>query len=227
MRYFRSILAVVLAFSLLFWGTPPAPAAHSAIGILTLATHAHLNEAMAFPGLSVFEGERLSTDGEGRLGVRAGHSILTLGPKTEVELVSINGGLHVDMSFGALHFSGAENEIVEVHAEDAILGPASTRPTQGTVIIVSSKVLQITTERGSLNFSCHGEFRNLPEGQTYQIYLDAPGESQEATSAGMEKAGVATKVTYFIVSAGVAGTIAWGVHNALKSENLPISPAKP
>lgn len=175
----------------------------------------------------MFEGERLSTDGEGRLGVRAGHSILTLGPNTEVELVSINGGLHVDMSFGALHFSGAENEVVEVHAEDAILGPASTRPTQGTIVIASPKVLQITTERGSLNFSYHGEFRNLPEEQTYQIYLDAPGEPQEATSVGTEKTGNTSKVTYFIVSAGVAGTIAWGLHNALKSENLPISPAKP
>jgi hypothetical protein len=227
MQYFPPFLAVVVAVSLVFFAVPPALAAHPPIGILTLATHAHLDEATAFPGLSVFEGERLSTEAEGRVGVRVGHSILTLGAKTEVELISVEGGMHVDMTVGSVHFSAAANEVVEMHAGDALVRPASTQPTQGLVTLLAPKVLQITAEHGSLNFSYHEEFRNLPEGQTYRVYLDAPAEPADGTSVSGAKAGIATKVTYFIVGAGVAGVAGWGIHDALRSGNAPISPAKP
>jgi hypothetical protein len=63
-------------------GSPP-------VGVLTLATHAHLGDAAAFPGLSVFEGERLSTDVQGRLSLRVGHSILTVAGKTDAVLFLI------------------------------------------------------------------------------------------------------------------------------------------
>jgi hypothetical protein len=227
MRLLRPFLVVVVAISLVFFAVSPALATHSPIGILTLATHAHLEEAAAFPGLSVFEGERLSTEADGRLGVRAGHSILTLGAHTEVELISIDGGMHVDMSAGSMHFAAAENEVVEVHAGDALVRPASRQPTQGLVTMLGPKVLQITAEHGGLNFSYHEEFRNLPEGQTYRIYLDTPAEPADGANVGAEKASIPTKVTYFIVGAGVAGVAAWGIHDALRPGSLPISPAKP
>jgi hypothetical protein len=78
-----------------------------------------------------------------------------------------------------------------------------------------------------LNFSYCREFRNLPEGKTYRIYLDASAEPQGAAGAGMQKAGIASKVAYFIVGAGVAGGTIWGIHEATAAGNGPISPAKP
>ena len=57
MRCLRSFLAVALAISVTSGAVPPGCAAHPPVGILTIANHAHLNEAVAFPGLSVFEGE--------------------------------------------------------------------------------------------------------------------------------------------------------------------------
>jgi len=226
----RSFLAVVLSLSVATCTVPPVLAAHPPIGILTLAIHAHLNEAVAFPGLSVFEGECLSTEVEGRLGIRAGRSTVALAGKTEVTLLMISSGMHIDLSTGSVSFSTAEKERIEVHAEEAMLRPESALPTEAVVTILAPKVLQITARKGGLDFSYREEFRNLPQGETYRIYLDAPAEPQGAEGVGAQKAGGATKVTYFIFGAGVAGaagTASWFTYRALESGSAPISPAKP
>jgi hypothetical protein len=227
MASLRLFLAVVLTVSLITWAVPPTNAADPPLGILTLADRAHLDESIAFPGLSVFEGERLSTDELGRLGIRMGRSTLALGANTEATLFKITGGMHVDLSAGILHFSSSAEERVEIHVAEAMLRPANNQPTQAVVTVFAPKVLQITTRQGSLNFSYRDEFRNLPEGQTYRIYLDAPADPQDAAVAGAASTGISSKVVYFIVGAGAGSGAAWGIHLATASENAPISPAKP
>lgn len=227
MQLLRAFLAAFVVVPLVLYPSLPAAAAHPAIGILTLATHAHLDEATAFPGLSVFEGERLSTEAGGRLSIRLGHSVLTLGEKTEVVPVALPDTLHVDMSAGSLHFSAAQNECIEVHVQEAIIRQAGTQATQASVTILAPKVLQITAERGNLSFAYQEEFRVLPEGQTYRLYLDTPSEPPDATSLGSSVLHSSKAVGYFIVGAGAAGVAAWTIHDALRSSNPPISPAKP
>lgn len=223
----RSFIVVLIAISLTVYAVLPGYGAHPPLGILTEANHAHLDDADAFPGLSVFEGEHLSTEAEGRLALRAGHSTLALSGSTEVTLHPISGGLHVDLSGGSLYFSSAANEAVEVHAEGAMLRPESNQPTQAVVTILAPKVLQISARRGGLNFSYRDEFRNLPEGETYRIYLDAPGERRNTAAVVAGNTGGSSKVTYFIVGAGVGSLTAWGIEAASSSGNNPISAAKP
>jgi hypothetical protein len=119
--------------------------------------------------------------------VRAGHSTITLAAKTELTLIPIGGGVHVDMDAGSLYFSAAENELVEVHAQEALLRPEAAQPTQARITILAPKVVQISAVHGGLNFSYREEFRNLPEGQTHRTYLDAGDEPQVANgSAGLK-----------------------------------------
>jgi hypothetical protein len=226
MRYLRSSLAWVVIFSLAAFPVRTRPAAHPPVAILTSASRAHLNDAAAFSGLSVFEGERLSTESKGQMVLRADRSVLTLGGKSEITLISLAQRLHVDMDFGSLHFAGVENVAVEVHAEEAMIWPATSQITQGSIIIVAPKLLQITAERGNLNFSYRDEFQVLPEGQTFRIYLDSPAQPDDASLGGSQKSGNRTKVAYFIVGSSVAAVTAWGVHEAMK-QNTPLSPAKP
>jgi hypothetical protein len=76
MPFHRHCLAAVLSFALSNF-TPPATSSPAPpLGILTQAYQARVDEALAFPGLSFFEGEELSTDREGRIGARLGHSSL-------------------------------------------------------------------------------------------------------------------------------------------------------
>ncbi len=223
----RALMTILIIAFILLYEAPPVPAAPPEIGILTLASHARLNNAEAFPGLSVFEGEGLSTEAQGRLGIRSAHGVLMLGPKTAVELVSIAVGLHVDVSRGSVYFSTGAKQMMEVHAEDALVWPSGTLPAQGSVTILAPNILQIAASHGDLNFSYRDEFRRLPEGQTYRIYLDPSGDAQSASASGAPARVPGTKLAIFIVAAGVAGAAGWGIHQELRSGNQAISPAKP
>jgi len=61
-------------------------------GVLTQAYGAHLNSEATFPGLSIFEGEHLSTEPDGKMGVRVAASSLVLSGSTGATLHQINGG---------------------------------------------------------------------------------------------------------------------------------------
>ncbi len=228
MRVVSGVLLFSLSVSLCF---PDLPlwAAGKPLGILTLAYGAHLNASDAFAGLSVFEGERVSTDSEGKLGVRIGGSVATLGERSSATLERNGDGAHVDMDCGSVSFVSTEKNPLELHVEDALLRPHVRQLTQAQVFIYSPRVLQVTARLGSLDFSYRGEFRVLPEGQTYRIYLDSDAEPQEPAGAGVGSPGTstATKVAYFIVAGAGGGLAAWGIRDLIESNSGVESPAKP
>jgi hypothetical protein len=72
-------------------------AGEAPMGILTRASGAQLNSAEAYPGLSVFEGESLSTAADGKLGVRVGAVTLALSQGAQATLQKVAKGTHVDI----------------------------------------------------------------------------------------------------------------------------------
>jgi len=98
MLFLRAFVAVLLSVLLAFFALPLTHATDLLLGILTVTDHAHLDEADAYEGLSVFEGEQISTDAEGRLGLRVGHATLALGAKREAVLLRLSDRMLVDMS---------------------------------------------------------------------------------------------------------------------------------
>jgi len=227
MAFLFPLLAVLLSILFAASAGPFASAATPPIGILTQAYQARVNEALAFPGLSVFEGERLSTDAQGRIGVRVGNSVLALAGNTDATVYRISGGIHLDLTMGSVYFSAAKGEMVEIHVAEAELRPGDNQLTQAAVKLLAPKVLQIEVRKGGLNFSYRAEFRFLPAGETYRIYLDAPEEPEIVGGFAGQKAGIGGKVAYFIVGTGSGGLAAWGVREATASGAGIESPAKP
>lgn len=172
----RCALALLLGVSLCLCPSFCGAGSKAPLGVLTLAYDAPLNEAAAFPGLSVFEGEEVSTKPEGRLGVRVGRTTVLLAGSSGATLHGIDSGAHVDLTAGKVSFSSPESGIVEIHAEEAFLRPEEDQLTQAEVTIVAPGVLQIRARRGDLAFRYREEFQVLPEGATYRVYLDSPGE---------------------------------------------------
>src|SRR5208282_3898090 len=224
---FRRALALLLCASFCLYPSLSGAGPRAPLGILTLAYDAHLNEAAAFPGLSVFEGEDVSTDAEGRLGVRVGRATVWLAGSSGATLHGIDNGTHVDLTAGTVSFSSPENGIVEIHAEEAFLRPEKNQLTQAEVTILRPKVLQIRARRGDLAFRYREEFQVLPEGQTYLIYLDSPAEPQNTAVAGVQKSSRLLKVSYFLVGAAGGGLTAWGANEFVHSGGYVESPAKP
>ena len=203
-------------------------AANAALGVLTEASGAYLNEAPAYAGLSVFDGETLTTEPEGRLGLRVGACTIALPGGSRATLQAIRGGAHVDLAAGSILFLAPAGNTVEVHAREALLRPESGQATQAEIRILSSKAIQVSARRGNLEFSYHDEFQVIPEGQTYQIYLETPAEAQGAAGAGASHPARSHKVSYYIVGGAAAGGLAaLGLHGRSASGNHPESPFKP
>ena len=223
----RGALALLLCASLCLYPSLCGAGPKTPLGILTQAYDAHLNEAAAFPGLSVFEGEDVWTEAEGRLGVRVGRATVWLAGSSSATLHGIDNGAHVDLTAGTVAFTSPENGIVEIHAEEAFLRPEKNQLTQAEVTILAPGVLQVHTRRGDLAFRHREEFQVLPEGATYRIYLDSPAEPQDPASSGVQKSAKLRKVSYFVVGAAGAGLTAWGIYEATHSGSGVESPAKP
>jgi len=223
----RRTLAVVLGVPLCLYPSRCGAGPKAPLGILTQAYDAHLNEAAAFPGLSVFEGEDVSTEAEGRLGVRVGRVTVLLAGSSGATLHGIDNGAHVDLTAGTVFFSSPGNGIVEIHAEEAFLSPEKNQLTQAEVTILAPGVLQIRVRRGDLAFRYREEFQVLPEGATYRIYLDSPAEPQGAASLGAQKSTRLRKVSYFVVGTAGAGLTAWGIYEFTHTSTGIESPTKP
>ncbi len=223
----RCALALLLCAFLCLYASLCGAGPKAPLGILTLAYDAHLNEAAAFPGLSVFEGEDVSTDPEGRLGVRVGRTTVLLAGSSGATLHGIDGGAHVDLTAGTVSFGSPENAIVEIHAEEAFLRPEKNRLTQAEVTILGPSVLQVRAQRGDLAFRYREEFQVLPEGATYRIYLDSPAEPQGTGGSGAQESHRLRKVSYFVMGAAGAGLTGWGIYEAAHSGSGMESPAKP
>ena len=206
------------------------PAPELALGVLTRASDAHLNALPAFVGLSVFEDENVSTEVEGKLGVRIGSVILALSGNSSATLHRISGGTHVDLDSGWLYFSSPANSSVEIHAIDALLRPAKNQPTQARVRIDTRHELQVAAIRGDLLFTFQDESRIIPRGKTYQIDLDdSEGATQKpaGTAGGAPSSMPRTKIAAFVATGAASGLAAWGIHDLIESSSGPESPAKP
>ncbi len=137
----------------------------------------------------------------------------------------------MDLDAGSVYLWSAESNPLEVHVEGALLRPHGVHQVQAQIAMFAPKVIQLTTRQGSLEFFYHAEFRVLPEGQTYRIYLESEDDPRGATDASDDaqkmKMPMVTKVAYFIVSGLGVGLAAWGIHDLIQSSNGVESPAKP
>lgn len=237
MRLLRGVLATFLSLSICNFSAS-VRAAGKPLGILALAYGARLNTSEAFAGLSIFSGEEVDTEADGKAMVRVGASAATLSGDSSMTLEPIGDGAHVDLLAGAIFAASMEKNPLEVHVADAMLRPHGEQITEALILKYAPKVLQITTRLGSLDFSYHGDFRVLPPGQTYRIYLDSeaspeaqgPAGAGSGSNSGPQNSGnmpKGTKVAFFILAGVGAGLAAWGIADVIQSNNSIESPAKP
>ena len=219
MRSLRGLLAAFLCILITFPTAFGAPAPGPVLGVLTRASDADLNALPAFVGLSVFKGKSISTEVEGKLGVRIGSAMLALSGNRSATLHPISGGTHVDMESGWLYFSSPANSSVEVHVIDALLRPAKNQPTRARARIYTQQMLQVSAIHGDLVLTYRDESRIIPEGKTYQISLDSEDDTQKpAGTAAANPSSMSRSKIVILTGAGAAeGLAAWGIHELIGS----------
>lgn len=181
MRLWRTSVAALLSLTILFSTSPTVANSNPSLGILTLAFEAHLGKARAYAGLSIFDGEELATEREGRATVRLGHTTIGLAGETTATLHRIGtSGAHIDLDSGCLSgFPGKLAEI-EIHVAEALLPFSAAGVAQAQIRNLGAGALELTSHGSELTLCYREECRNLPEGQTYRIYLDSFADARGA-----------------------------------------------
>lgn len=165
--------------------TSPANANVVALGVVTHAEHAHLGQAEASVGTTIYDGDNVSTDLGGTLVVSARAVTLELAPKSSLTLqrrFPLAGDVAAELTAGRLVFSAAQNASVAVIANDASIRPAANAPAVAYVQLINKRELRILVRRGAVEFTYQGESAVIPEGKAYRVLLD-PSDKELVSSS--------------------------------------------
>jgi hypothetical protein len=194
--------------------------------MVTHADRAHVGEAAASVGSTIYEGDRLSTEAGGTLRVTVPAATLRLDAQSALVVGrSAGAGSSVlgELASGTLVFSAGPTANIVIVADDASIRPAGNVSTIAHVRIVNSKELRISTERGAVKFSYHGESKVITEGKAYRVLLD-PSEKETAALGSEQDTKPSARhwPTFLFVAIGTAAGIAIPlVIHALESPDRP------
>jgi hypothetical protein len=229
MQTLRTIFAVVLAASLVTMPAMAAPAA-SNLGTVIAAERAHVGEASAEIGTTVFGGDRLSTEMQGSVQVRVGAARLLLLSSSGAVINDTDSAPSAKLLRGTATFSTANANAFTLFAASAAVKAATNAPTIGQVSYVSDKELVVRAMRGGLVVTVDGESQAIAEGTAYRVLLDQPADpAQGPAGAGGSTPGSrggpplrAGRSRFLIVTVAITAIVTYlAVSESLESPSRP------
>jgi hypothetical protein len=169
MRTFsKRISATIVAYSLVL--LPAYSAQNQAVGAVLEAENAHIGSAAATAGSSLFRGDLVSTESEGRALVRIGETrFQVLGDSAATFYTGANGSI-ADLQHGSLMVSStAAADNFEIYASDVRIVPGTQHPIYAQVTIVSPCELKITGQHGTLEVTSGNESKTIEENHSYRV----------------------------------------------------------
>ena len=184
MQGLRTLLGSALVLTLIavpVWAGP----ASTVLGTVVTADKARVGEGMAAVGTTVFGGDRLSTDSQGSVQVRAGAARLLLLGSSVAEVNDTQGTPSAKLLLGTATFSTGNAHAFTLYASKAAIRAQSDAPTIGQVTFINDKELLVTSKRGPLTITVDGETQVIAnDGNSYHVYLDPAADPQGPQGAG-------------------------------------------
>ncbi len=222
----RESVAVFLALSLL--RTPVFGATGSPVGAILSAVSAHVGPAPASAGATVFAGDKLSTEQNGNIQIRAGAARLLLSGASSATFRGAAGEPSATLSSGTAIFSTSVARAFTLLAARAEIRPRDDVPTIAQVSIETPKQFIVRSSRGALTVTVDGETQVIPEGETYRVILDseAAPEPQGPRGAGAKdfpnvKKKQAKSNFYRVVGIGATVATYFALDEAFESPDKP------
>jgi hypothetical protein len=182
MHRLRAVFAAALSVSLASGPLMATPSA-TALGTVITAERAHVGDASATVGTTVYGGDRLSTEQQGNVQVRAGAARLLLLSASSAVVNDNEGSPSAKLLSGTATFSTGNAHAFTLYASTAAIRAQSDAPTIGQVTILSPKELLVASKRGALSVTVDGETQTIEDGKAYHVYLD-PEMAQGPSGAG-------------------------------------------
>ena len=190
-----------------------------------------MGQSAADVGTTVYGGDRLSTDMQGSIHVRAGAARLLLLSSTAAELNDEDGTPSAKLLTGTATFSTGNAHAFTLYASKAAVRANTDAPTIGQVVYVNEKELVVVAKRGSLVVTVADESQVVNEGTAYRVLLDPTcAETQEPCGAGAPSQGAprgggplkAGRSRFLIVStAFIAAATTFAILEARESPSRP------
>lgn len=229
----RAISAVAMSFMVAC--TPLLAAKNpttTPLGTVIAADRAHVGEASADVGTTVYSGDRVSTDLQGSMQVRAGAARLLLLSSSAAIVDDNEGTPSAKLVLGTATFSTGNAHAFTLYASKAAIRPQTDAPTIGTVTYVNDKELLVTARRGGLTVTVEDEVQVIPEGNSFRVLLDpsvaeeqGPEGAGSGGKQGKNQAGGPLKAGrsrfLIVATAFIAAGTGVAIYKALESPDRP------
>lgn len=233
MQRLRAVGAFAVSFSLacapLFAATTPTS---TPLGTVIAADRARVGETGANVGTTVYSGDRVSTESQGSMQVRAGAARLLLLSASAAIVDDNEGTPSARLVLGTATFSTGNAHAFTLYASKAAIRPQTDAPTIGTVIYLSDKELLVTARRGGLTVTVEDEEQVIPEGNSFRVLLDpsaiaaqgpegagSGGRRDQGRGGGPLKAG---RSRFLLIATGlIAAGTGVAIYKAMESPDRP------
>jgi hypothetical protein len=234
MRSLRASLATLTCFGLALSPVWAAPKTTTSLGTIVTAEKARVGDSFAEVGTTIFNGDRLATDADGSVQVRAGAARLLLQSSSIATVNDAEGAPSAKLSRGTATFSTGNARAFTLYVSRAAIRAQSDDPTIGQATYLSEKDLLVVSKRGALLITVDGETQLIPDGTAYHVLLDpTPAQGPEGAGAhkdtdkgknkGMNGPPLRAGRNYFTITAvGITAIVTgFAISEAFESPNRP------
>jgi hypothetical protein len=164
----RRALATILGFLL---AGIPVLGQSSSLGLVTQSALGHLNNGIASVGSTIYNGDRLSTEAGGTLGVRSG-SVQLLLPENSAVFVGQEGPILIGaLQQGSVAFTVESGGALRLTAADVRVRPQSSALTAGQMTLEKCAVV-VTSRIQALEVTAGKETKIVEAGQSYRVAIE-------------------------------------------------------
>jgi hypothetical protein len=141
------------------------------LGMVVLATNAHLDSADAAMGANVYAGDALETAAGGTLRLKVGTGQLYLTSESRAQFMPGESGAYVKLFRGTIGFSAAASDGITIETPVGIVRAADGQRAFGQVMLMSAREIIVTSYTGTLVVEREGEEHVINEGKTFEVSL--------------------------------------------------------
>jgi hypothetical protein len=170
-------LFVVAAFVLLCASVPAhaqtQPPSNPALGLVAQSASAHIGNAAAAEGATVYSGDYLSTEDTGSLLIRVGSLSLELQASSAAHIYRAPYGAIVELNRGtAIYTTPGGHENLVIVASDVRATPVLSLADLGSVTMDDPCNITVKNLRGQVNVQVGSESRLIEEGKAYRVHAE-------------------------------------------------------
>ena len=220
-RFARGLLLALLVAGLA--AVPARAGNEKPLGMVIQAEVAHLDNARAVVGATVYPGDALATEPGGSLRLKLGSGQLYLLGSTTATLAQNPTAVHAVVNRGTVGFSSSATDPLELETPLGIVR-ASSGSGYGQVTLTGPREMIVSAYRGDLIVDYNGELHTIPEGKSVRVEkeLDQPAQPEPAAAPPQEPQGsetqkqaLNTKTVEKVAAVAVVALVTWAIYEEL------------